>query len=200
VAAHTPASAGEAKDRRRPPLAWLAVVLPGLALVVVAAVQTLTHLSALPTAFWVIAVQAVFFEYRPILATRQQPEGVLLSTAFLFALLFLWGAWPALMVMAVANLLAAVHARHATRDALFTVAMLALGFGSGYTVMALVGMRPSISHPLPAIRLVDLVWMLMAWATHFLVVHLLVNDGALLLYGRSRWVHVRKGFADSFWF
>ncbi len=102
--------------------------------------------------------------------------------------------------MALANLLAAVHARHSTRDALFTVSMLALGFSSAYGVMALVGVRPGIGRPLPAIVLLDLSWMLAAWATHFLVVHLLVNDGALLLFGRRYWAHVRKGFGDSFWF
>ncbi len=92
MSAHAPVPAEGAPDRRRPPIAWSAVVLPGLALVGIAVAQTLTHLSGLPVAFWVIAAQAVFFEYRPILATRQQPEGVLLSTAFLFAVLFLWGS------------------------------------------------------------------------------------------------------------
>ena len=195
-----PAPSEGPPGQRQPAIAWLVVVVPGLALVLVATWVTLAGISTLPAAFWVIAAQAVFFEYRPILATRQQPEGVLLSTAFLFAILFLWGIWPTVLVMAVANLLAQAHARTSTRQALFTVSMLALGFGSAYGTMALLGVRPSMSHPLHPLAVLDLTWMFAAWATHFLVVHLLVNDGGLLLYGSKHWAHVRKGFADAFWF
>jgi diguanylate cyclase (GGDEF)-like protein len=179
---------------------WFAIVIPGFLLIAIAAWMTLPHLSALPAAFWVIAAQAVFFELRPILATRQQPEGILVSTAFLFAIEFLWGPWPAVLVMAVANGLAQARGREPIKRGLFTIAMLAWGFSSAGATMALIGVRPTIAHPLPAMRASDLVWMLAAWSVHFLVVHFLVNGGAVLIRDRKAMAYVRSEFSVSFWF
>ena len=186
--------------RRLPGIDWFAVVLPGLALVGVALWVTAHHLGDLHAAFWVIAAQAVVFELRPILATRQQPEGILLSTAFIFATLFLWGAWPAVVVMAVGNALSELRARHPLREAAFTIATLALGFSSAAATMALLGVRPTIVAPVHSIFVVDLIWMFLAWSVHFLVVHFLVNEGATLLRGPSAYPHFRAGFVDEFWF
>ena len=183
-----------------PGIDWFAVVLPGLALVGVAFWVTAHHLGDLHAAFWVIAAQAVVFELRPILATRQQPEGILLSTAFIFATLFLWGVWPAVVVMAVGNALSELRSRNPLRDAVFMIATLALGFCSAAGTMALLGVRPSIAAPVHAIFVVDLLWMFLAWSVHFLVVHFLVNEGATLLRGPSAYRQFRAGFVDEFWF
>jgi len=203
VSEHTPTSGlsrGVARRGRLPGVDWFAVVAPGLALVGLAFWVFAQHLTDLHAAFWVIAAQAVVFELRPILATRQQPEGILLSTAFIFATLFLWGLWPALVVMAVANVLSELRSRNPWRDAVFTVSMLALGFGSAAGVMALLGVQPSMGVPIHAIFVIDLLWMFLAWSVHFIVVHFLVNEGATLLRGPAAYRQFRHGFVDEFWF
>ena len=102
--------------------------------------------------------------------------------------------------MVVANVLSELRSKNPWPDALFTVAMLALGFSSAAGVMALLGVRPTMGHPIHSIFVVDLVWMFLGWAVHFLVVHFLVNGGATLLRGRSAYAQFRTGFADEFWF
>jgi diguanylate cyclase len=196
----SPGLSGARGQRSRPGLDWYVVTLPGLAVVLCAFWVTANQVTGLPAAFWVIAAQAVVFELRPILATRQQPEGILLSTAFIFAIVFGWGLWPAVVVMTVGNALSELIAKRPVRDAVFTVATLALGFGSAAGTMALLGVRPSIGAPIHAIFAVDLLWMLLAWSAHFLVVHLLVNEGATLIHGPSAYPVVRAGFVDEFWF
>ena len=102
--------------------------------------------------------------------------------------------------MAVGNALSELVGRRPARGAVFMVATLALGFASAAGTMALLGVRPSISAPIHSIFAVDLVWMLLAWSAHFLVVHFLVNQGATLIHGPARWPEVRAGFVDEFWF
>jgi diguanylate cyclase (GGDEF)-like protein len=194
----SPVVSGSQRSWARPD--WWVVTLPGLALVVVAFWVTGRQVSALPAAFWVIAAQGVVFELRPVLATRQQPEGILLSTAFIFAVVFSWGLWPGVVVMTVGNLARELIDRRPMSDALFTIGTLALGFGSAAGTMALFGVHPTIGHPIHAIEAVDLVWMLLAWVAHFLVVHFLVNHGATLIYGPSRWADFKANFVDEFWF
>jgi len=196
----SPGVSGSRALRRVPGLDWFVVTVPGLGLVAYAFWVTGAHLPGLPAAFWVIAAQAVVFELRPVLATRQQPEGILLSTAFIFATVFLWGLWPAVVVMTVGNVASELIARRPLVDAVFTVATLALGFGSAAGTMALLGIHPGIGTPVHPIVVVDLLWMLLAWASHFLVVHLLVNGGSTLVRGRSSYPLVRAGFVDEFWF
>ena len=82
-----------------------------------------------------------------------------------------------MVVMAVGNALSELVGRRPARGAVFMVATLALGFASAAGTMALLGVRPSISAPIHSIFAVDLVWMLLAWSAHFLVVHFLVNQG-----------------------
>jgi diguanylate cyclase (GGDEF)-like protein len=179
---------------------WFIVVAGGLALVAAGGLAVARQPGDLPAAFWVLLVQAVVFELRPILASRTQPEGVLISTAFLFAVLFLWGLWPTLVVMAAANALAGLAARRPGRDTVLTVATVALGYSSAAATMGLLGLHPSISAPLHRVRILDLGWMLLVWCVHFLVVHFLVNDGAALLFHRCRPARFRRLFLDDVWF
>ena len=52
--------------------------------------------------FAVVAGLVVLLELRPVVtAGAYDPQGVTVSTAFVFAILFYWGPWPALIVHAV---------------------------------------------------------------------------------------------------
>ena len=102
--------------------------------------------------------------------------------------------------MAVGNLLSELRSRNPIREAVFTIATLALGFGSAAGMMALLGVRASIVGPVHSIFVIDLLWMFVAWGAHFVVVHFLVNGGASLLRGPAAYPAFRAGFLDEFWF
>ena len=64
-----------------------------------AAHLTWRDLLALGSPFALIAGLVLIAELRPVVtAGAYDPQGVTISTAFVFAILFTWGPWPALLV------------------------------------------------------------------------------------------------------
>ena len=98
---------------RRPSLSsvtWWLVVLVGLPLFVAAVVLGGPDLGMGGPALGMTAALLLVLELRPIIASgRYDPQGVTLSTAFVFAMLFMWGLWPAIIAQSLATL--AVAAR-----------------------------------------------------------------------------------------
>ena len=76
---------------------WWISVVGGLALVAYALVQTIPALGDADAAFWVIAGLLLFFEFSPvIIGSGYDSQGVATSDAFTFAILYLYGPWPAI--------------------------------------------------------------------------------------------------------
>ena len=83
----------------RPALFWLYVAacgLVGLAAVVTAAAHlTVGQMWAMGSPFALIAGLVLLAELRPVVtAGAYDAQGVTISTAFVFAILFYWGPWP----------------------------------------------------------------------------------------------------------
>ena len=79
----------------------------GLGLLVTAAAHLSTgQLLAMGSPFALIAGLVLLAELRPVVtAGAYDPQGVTISTAFVFATLFYWGPWAALLVHGVGVLL-----------------------------------------------------------------------------------------------
>src|SRR5207249_1482515 len=64
-----------------------------------------------PVALVALASLVVFGELRPVVTSRSYGEGTTPSIAFTFAIMFLWGPWPAILAQALATPVADLTAR-----------------------------------------------------------------------------------------
>jgi len=167
--------------------AWYAVVPAGWALILLAVHHVLTVPSvAEAPAFLMTAGLLVMLELLPLVSGRgHDPQGVVMSTAFLCAMLFMWGVWPAVISVGVASLAADLRARKNWWKVLFNPAQYALSVGAGYLVILLVNGPISLAHPLPTLDRDDLVWMPLVWVTYF-VVNLVVVVAVISFSGPFR--------------
>src|SRR5664279_4863562 len=63
---------------------------------------------AKPGALVALVALVIFGELRPVITSRSYGEGITPSIAFTFAILFVWGPWPALLAQALATVIADV--------------------------------------------------------------------------------------------
>ena len=85
----------------------------------------------------------VFGELRPVVTSRSYGEGITLSIAFTFAILFLWGPWPGLLAQALASVLSDLAARKNWWRTLINPAQYAISFFAAWGVMYACGYRAS---------------------------------------------------------
>ena len=92
---------------------WYATVPAGWALILFALFRVTTVDSVQQVqAFVMTAGLLIILELFPLVAGRgHDPQGVVMSTAFSCAMLFMWGAWPAVLSISVASLAADLRAR-----------------------------------------------------------------------------------------
>ena len=84
---------------------WNLAVWGGWGLVLIAVFKVQGVMPGMPPAFWVIAALVLLGELRPVLTAKgADPQGTVTSTAFLLAILYLWGLWPAVLLQAGATL------------------------------------------------------------------------------------------------
>ena len=135
----------------------------------------------------------VFGELRPVVTSRSYGEGITPSIAFTFAILFVWGPWPALLAQALASVVSDTAARKNWWRALINPAQYALSFFAAWGVMYACGYRASTSE-LHVIDAADLSIMVLAWVTYFLVNNCIVS-GVLAAYAGERF---RSIFFEDF--
>ena len=181
------APAARAEEPRAP---WAFAGVCGLAGAgfCVAAVWQLADgdVAVLGGAFWLIACLLMLGELRPVVTSGfYDPQGVTLSTAFVFAILFYWGPWPALLLQAVAVALGEVARRKQLWRIVFNTGQYVVCLAAAWLVLLLAGMHPSPSHP-HRVDAHDLPAMTLAWVVYFLV-NLVLVATALALANRSRW-------------
>ena len=86
-----------------------------------------------------LAALVVFGELRPVVTSRSYGEGTTPSIAFTFAIMFLWGPWPAILAQALASLVADLTARKSWWRVMVNPAQYALSFFLAWTALDLYG-------------------------------------------------------------
>jgi diguanylate cyclase (GGDEF)-like protein len=125
------------------------------------------------------AVLLVVLELRPLIQGRgHDPQGVVMSTAFACAILFLWGPWPAIAAVSVASIAADRRARKPAWKVFFNVGQYNLSICAAWVVMACSSRAPSVDEPLAALTGTDLPWMAGACLAYFCT-NLVLVSGAL---------------------
>jgi diguanylate cyclase (GGDEF)-like protein len=176
-------------------VAWWVSVLAGWALIGVA-VYRLTTMSEvdLVAALTMIAVLQVGLELLPLVQGRgHDPNGVVMSTPFVCALLFIWGPAPAILAVSAGVIMADLRAGKAWWKPVFNAAQYSLSIGAGFLVMRAFGYFPTLQQPLRDFDLDDLLWMTGVWVVYFVVNLALV---AAVVSFRSSF---RDAFLDDFW-
>ncbi|HEX5017880.1 MAG TPA: EAL domain-containing protein [Actinomycetes bacterium] len=154
---------------------WWISVVPGLALVTVALYQTLPELGDAKLAFWMIAGLLFLFEFFPvIIGSGYDSQGVATSDAFVFATLYLFGAWPAIALISCATLGSEVAKRKPLWKVPYNIGNFALSVGSAALLMSLVRGAagepiPTLADPLSGLEPTDLTWIVAGWLSFFFV-------------------------------
>lgn len=173
---------------RRPSWAsavWYAGVLGGWPLIVLGVwhVASSTDVAGRP-ALALTAALIVVLELFPLVhGDGHDPQGVVMSSAFVMAMLLIWGIWPAVAMVALASLVADLQARKSLWKVLFNPAQYALSVAAAAAVLVLAGRSPTMTDPATTFTIRDLGWTAAAWVTYF-VVNLGVVAGVLTYAGR----------------
>ena len=175
---------------------WCATVPVGWALILFALyrIGTVGSLQLVP-AFAMTAGLLIILELLPLVAGRgHDPQGVVMSTAFSCAMLFMWGAWPAVLSISVASLAADLRAKKQWWKVLFNPAQYAISVAAAYLVIYLLHGPVSLDHPLPRLDAGDFVWIPLAWVVYYVVNWLIVDfavsfSGPLLAIMKEDFVH-----------
>jgi diguanylate cyclase (GGDEF)-like protein len=174
---------------------WYGSVVVGWTMLAVAIFSVAT--SSLTSAGPQLAMTAVLLlvlELRPLIQGRgHDPQGVVMSTAFVCATLFMWGIWPAVVVVSIAALASDLRAQKPVWKVLFNVGQYNVSLGTGYLVMMLAGHTPSLEAPLGSFSGADLLWVAAVWVTYFLV-------NLALVAAALAWTDSFRGiFLADFW-
>ena len=148
---------------------------------------------ALAPAFVMTAALALMIDLFPLMQGRKHnPQGVVMSSAFVFALMFVWGPWPAILSAAIGSLAADLRAGKTWWKVAFNPAQYALAlFAGAWVVVEMLG-GPTLSHPYTTFRSEHLIWMASAWVVYVLLNFTLV---AAVLSGESSF---RANFMEDF--
>jgi diguanylate cyclase (GGDEF)-like protein len=175
--------------------AWCASVLIGWTTFAVAVFMVATSsLTSAGPQLAMIAVLLLVLELRPLVQGHgHDPQGVVMSTAFVCATLFMWGIWPAVVVVSIAAVASDLRAKKPAWKVFFNAGQYNVSVGAGYLVMALADHTPSLGAPLGSFRGSDLLWVAGVWVAYFLTNLALV--AAALAWTDS----FRRIFLEDFW-
>ena len=148
----------------------------------------------LPSAFWAVCALLLLAELRPLFtAGARDPNGHLLTSAFVFALLLRYGLPAAVLVQAVATTAIDLGRRKAVWRIGFNVSQYAVSWWAAAGAMALLGLRPS-AVPVDLVA-ADLLPAAVGGLTYFVVNQLLVVLALALKQGRPWWQLLREDLA-----
>lgn len=161
-----------------PSFSWWFAVLAGWALVVTALGKVVTTPAiqmAGPLAM--TGVLLVVLELLPLVQGRgHDPNGVVMSTPFTFAIMAIWGVWPAVIMVAFASVASDFRARKEWWKVAFNPAQYAVSVFCGFFVMRMAGVTPNLAHPLQDFDLRDMTWTVGVWAVYYVVNLVLVSS------------------------
>ncbi|HEX2903828.1 MAG TPA: EAL domain-containing protein [Jatrophihabitans sp.] len=173
---------------------WIPTVLVGWAGLLYSGYQVVTaHLSTAGASLVMAAALLFLLELRPLVqGAGHDPQGVVMSTAFAMAMLFLWGPCPAIVVVSLASLVSDLRVRKAPHKFIFNIGQYSVSIMSGWLVMMLAGRTPSLNHPLQTISGWDLSWMIGACVAYFFTNLVLVSG--VLAWTSSMWEQLSDDF------
>jgi diguanylate cyclase (GGDEF)-like protein len=148
---------------------WYASVVIGWVMLIVAVVMVAgSSFASAGAPLAMTAVLLVLLELLPLVQGRgHDPQGVVMSTAFVCAMLLMWGIWPAVLVLSVAAFVSDLRMKKPVWKVLFNVGQYNVSVGAGYLVMMLTGNTPSLDHPLGSFTASDLLWVAGVWVAYF---------------------------------
>ncbi|MEO7979627.1 MAG: bifunctional diguanylate cyclase/phosphodiesterase [Sporichthyaceae bacterium] len=116
-----------------------------------------------------IAGLVLIAELRPVVtAGSYDPQGVTVSTAFVFAILVTWGPWPALLVHGTGVLLGEIAKRKQLWRVVFNTGQYLVSLCLAAGVLWVFDMQQSLSHPIAAMSIHQLPILALAWGAYFL--------------------------------
>jgi diguanylate cyclase (GGDEF)-like protein len=149
---------------------WYATVFAGAGLLVAAAVDIRPHLPLYHATFWIVAGLAVGGELLPVRTSRAtETQGTLISTTFVFATLYVWGLWPALLLEAVATLVAAQLHRRPPWESAFRTGAGVLAVAVAWFAMLFAGVPLGLEAAGLELHGADLFWVIPGWLAWFAV-------------------------------
>ncbi|MGB7980883.1 MAG: EAL domain-containing protein [Candidatus Nanopelagicales bacterium] len=178
-------------------LGWTGSVVFGWGLAVLAVIQ-LRHLTELPPEYLppllTLATLVFIAELRPLVMTQIEGDPISISGAFIFAVLYIWGPWPALVLVAGAVMISELVARMAAWKLAFNVGQYTLSVAAACVVLALGDWWPqSGPRPPSELSVLDLGLVALAWLAFHMVNLALVACAAP---DQSWW----DSFTEEFWF
>jgi diguanylate cyclase (GGDEF)-like protein len=178
--------------------AYVASVIIGGAVVLAGALSSLDLglLLGLEPAFWGLCALLLAAELRPLFtsAGARDPNGHVLTTSFVFALLLRYGLPVAILVQAVATAVSDVSRGKAPWRTAFNIGQYSLSWGAASAVMGLFGRTPDPLAPADLV-LTDLLSAAAGGLVYFAVNQVLVSVAVSLKFGRPWWALVREDLA-----
>lgn len=156
---------------------WHFSVWVGWLLVAIAAFAVQPTMGEMPYGFWVIAALVLLGELTPVMtAGRYDPQGTVTSTAFVLAMLYLWGFWPAVLLQAGACVISETVKRKDAWKLFFNVGQYAISLFAAWGVMWLFGVQDGVGAGSQEIALhaTDLLWIVLTWVAWFITNNTLV--------------------------
>ncbi len=143
-----------------------------------------------------LAALVFIAELRPLVMTQIEGDPISISWAFIFAALYIWGPWPALVLIAGAVMTSELVAGKAAWKFAFNVGQYTLSVGAAALVLHLGGWWPEPGQPAPldVISLADFALVAVAWLAYHLVNLALV--ACVATPEQSWWDSLR----EEFWF
>jgi diguanylate cyclase (GGDEF)-like protein len=170
-------------------LGWTLVVLS------VALIRT-TDLAAVGGPLLIVAALVFLGELRPVVASDVYADsGVAISSAFVFAALYLWGLAPAILLQAVAILVSEMIARKDIWKLLFNVGQYVVSLTAAWLVVWAAGAGQIAGIRQVSFEGSDAGWLLLSWLVYHLV-NLSLVAGLASADGQTWW----ESFSDDFWY
>jgi diguanylate cyclase (GGDEF)-like protein len=145
-----------------------------------------------------LMVAALVFlgELRPvIMSDSANDEGVAISSAFVFAALFMWGFAPAVLLQAAAVLMSEMIQRKDIWKLLFNVGQYVISITAAWLVIWAFGQSTTLMAPRASLQWTDLGWIALSWLAYHLV-NLTLVAGLSSAVGQSFW----ESLSDDFWY
>ncbi len=175
-------------------LTWHFAVWVGWALVVVAAVKVQPIMGEMPAAFWVVAALVLLGELRPVrTAGAYDSQGTVTSTAFVFAIMYMWGLWPALLLQAGVTVTSELVKRKPPWKLFFNVGQYVISAAAASVPMVIAGLPHGLAPAGRALTGSDLLWIVPTWVVWFLVNNILVSG-----VGADTGQSFREAFTEDF--
>ncbi|MFN8168997.1 MAG: EAL domain-containing protein [Candidatus Nanopelagicales bacterium] len=176
---------------------WNVAVVLGWGLVLASVlVLNPTLVADMGWPLFMLAVLVFVGELRPVVASDSYvTDGVPISTAFVFATMYLWGLAPAVLLQAAAVLCSEIMQRKEIWKVLFNVGQYVISVASAWLVLFLAGVATTPGEMRQSFHPADVAWVVLSWVVYHLV-NLTLVAGTYEDDAESFW----ESFTDDFWY